>query len=469
MKDHLHGAADVALDSLSSKTAHGRNERPCPEFSLVFRELFSVAASELAHQIHQPLEDLGHLFEEPVNTGCHSQNPGWSGLKTKISQSLIDLEKGSLLPLGGKGKFLFVIRRLSGLEVAHLGAAGFRFALDSRVSAALSKSMEMPKDELETRLTQMRARICGESTSFSGVHLAYFELRPRPHQGFDVMVSAGKSDQLPVVKMPYEQLLPWQVEILDRLDDWTVAQVMNWLQNDSGSSSGLKMEFNKNLRLALDQLITRLQGGSVMQARLSARVLDAPCQPDGKASSQQKSSLITIHLMSTIHTPCPADFVFVPLRSFIIQQQVVVGSADREAFRQQAKIEFAHCNKMRRKGRQSSRHSSRVVLFSSRPSSLDGGSSTRKSIHEANDDSEILHTSKEMPVRSPPKAVSVKRLCLDDWDCPISSDNEDKQQNKEEKQQARDLHSETETFVDRLCAVCVESRPMNVDDVLNRQ
>lgn len=43
------------------------------DFAMIFKELFCVAADGLAMHLHQPLDRLGVLFEEPVCTGTTSK------------------------------------------------------------------------------------------------------------------------------------------------------------------------------------------------------------------------------------------------------------------------------------------------------------------------------------------------------------------------------------------------------------
>jgi hypothetical protein len=103
------------------------------------------------------------------------------------------------------GKFLFVIRQVNNGEAARLGAAGFRFASVTQISTALSKTMELPADELTATLGDTQAQTVQE-LMLPGVHLACFLLRPHLRQRFYILVPAKARDQLPTVRLPYDEM-----------------------------------------------------------------------------------------------------------------------------------------------------------------------------------------------------------------------------------------------------------------------
>ena len=202
-----------------------------------------------------------------------------------------------------------------------------------------------------------------------GVHLACFMLRPRLCQVFDVLVPAKTDNQLPTVKLPYEELLLWQIELLERLDNWTVAQITEWLEENIGLGSKIEQDFRRDFLRALTRLVRNIEDPSFSQAKFSARLIDAPCRKEivAKTNTPKHCFLLSIHMISTIYAlTSKTDFDFIPLRSFTVQQQVYTGAADQEAFARQAYLEFAHCfppGDSDDGGGRSSRHSSGVRIM----------------------------------------------------------------------------------------------------------
>src|SRR5271156_1767652 len=85
------------------------------DFSTVFKQLFCIAAQNLANLIHEPLEKLGVLFEEPLETG--TMNRTRSSRRTVVTRQPFhistkpDVEKDHVVePFFGRGQYLSVMR-----------------------------------------------------------------------------------------------------------------------------------------------------------------------------------------------------------------------------------------------------------------------------------------------------------------------------------------------------------------------
>lgn len=436
----------------------------CPDFSVIFKELFSLAALALASQIHQPLEALGTLFEEPLETGRHPRRARFSHLRTKsdAEPDTVDLEKLVLPSFLSAGKFLFVIRQMNKNDVAQFGAAGFRFAPVTQISNALSKRMELPTDELAAQLHHMQAQTASEKQMPPGVYLAYFMLRPRLRQGFDVLVPEKSRNQLPTVRLSYDELSPQQTKVLERLDNCTVAQMLEWLEgNNTGLRAKIEVDFCRDFLRALTRLVRRIDDQSIMQAKFLARVVEAPSQPQSNGNTAPKQCLlISIHMISTIDTLSPkSGFVYIPLRSFTVQQQVYMGVADQEAFARQAYLEFAHCFEPRDdESERMSRHSSRAAIISSlRRSSINSDhwqrSSPRKNSDLARGSSSTIP---ERLSNSTSGAIVVSNhVTVDISEALRPSGKECEGPNEMGTTgRASTASVETETYVDQLFALC---------------
>lgn len=191
MRDHLHETSNGVIDHPEEWRSMVNTKASCLDFPIVFKELLSFAAPDLASQIHQPLEALGSLFGAPIETGRQHRRARLANLrKSEVASSDSDLENFVLPRYLSAGKFLFVIRQVNNSEVARLGAAGFRFASVTQISTALSKTMELPADELTATLGDMQAQTVQELI-LPAVHMACFILRPRLFQDFDILVPAS--------------------------------------------------------------------------------------------------------------------------------------------------------------------------------------------------------------------------------------------------------------------------------------
>ena len=79
---------------------------PIEDYSLIFRELFCVAAGDLAQDLHIPLENMGVLYDEIIVTGQQIMNEK----KKRGAAPDIDLEG---LSGSGKGQLLFLVKTVT--------------------------------------------------------------------------------------------------------------------------------------------------------------------------------------------------------------------------------------------------------------------------------------------------------------------------------------------------------------------
>ena len=79
-----HGETDsVVRESQLEYTVSGLPAGPnelSANFALIFKQLFCVAAQRLANLLHEPLERVGVLFEEPLDTGTIHISPLANGI-----------------------------------------------------------------------------------------------------------------------------------------------------------------------------------------------------------------------------------------------------------------------------------------------------------------------------------------------------------------------------------------------------
>jgi hypothetical protein len=461
MKDHLSATSCAATYYPDESRYTVRSSDSCPDFSMVFKELFSLAALDLANQIHQPLENLGTLFEVPLETGRQPRRRKLTHWKriSDLESSDTELEESALPSFLSAGKFLFVLRQVDKADVAQLGAAGFRFAPVSQISNALSKSVELPTDELTARLHHMLEQTTCAKLMPSGLYLACFMLRPRLRQGFDILLTSLAPNQLPTVRLPYNELTNGQVEVLKRMDGSTVSQMLEWPE----IGSGLDADFCQDLVQSLADLVRRIDDPLLLQAKFSAKVVEAPCQAaNDKRNDANRCLLVSIHMISTIYTPSPSpEFIFIPLRSFTVQQQVCMGVADQEAFARQAYLEFAHCFETKDEADDvNSSHSSRTPVTPSKAA----GSPTinqrpRDSLRGSNDEARGSSSTGEKLVKPSSGAIVVSNHVTVDISNALGPSGRGAEAGGKGEEmgttgRASTAALETETYVDKLFALC---------------
>jgi hypothetical protein len=464
MKDHLHESGSAAVYYPEQWRSDANMSEPCPDFSIVFKELFSLAALDLANQIHQPLEALGTLFEEPLETGRQPRRAGLAKCKggPKIEPDGIDMEKCILPSFLSAGKFLFVIRQVNKNDVAQFAAAGFRFAPVTQISTALSKTMELPTDELAAQLQHMQAQSVSENLLPAGVHLSCFVLRPRIRQGFDLLVPATSHNQLPTVQLPYDELRLQQLAVLEKLDNQTVSQMLEWLELNAEVGLEIEVDFRRDLLRAVTQLIRQIEDPWILQAKFSARTVEAPCRPQSQVGGIPKRCLLfSIHMMSTIYTPSPRpDFVFIPLRSFIVQQQVYMGSVDQEAFARQAYLDFSHCFESSAEEEEgNSRHSSYVPIIPTKIPESTKTSQWRRSgsLQRSHDGARPSSSTPEKMANSPSGAIVVSNRVTVNFSNAAKPPKTTGFEGEDEMGtigRASIATVETETYVDKLFVLC---------------
>lgn len=338
-KDFLRGSSKQVIleddsDSISLDS----------DFLLLFKEMFCVSASTLAVQTHQPLEKLGVLYEEPLETGTLTNNKfGILSRTTKKSNSYNDLEAADNTVYFGRGHFLFVVRNLNKQDCDRFAASGYRFADVQQIVDVQSKSMQVDVNQLSATLNSMQDYSSTENLMTRGVHITACVLRPTMRKGFDVLVPKEKSNQLPLSTLPIQDLNARQYEILKDIDGLTVNQILKWLNSGHCYTMPKDLEFCQQLRQAFQGLVSTIHESAFNEAVFSAKKITAPSRPLPGSNMLGRCTILSVRLMTNLHSSSPSThLVYKPLRLFNAQQQVYAGLADHAAFARQFHREFFH-------------------------------------------------------------------------------------------------------------------------------
>ena len=315
------------------------------DYSSLFKTLFCVAAKDLADMVQLPLEDIGILDGNIMNTGTLSK-VARSRLLQGLSKQHSDLdsaEKGKPTMILGRGQLLFLVRRTSRSQALRLQSTGYRFATFSNVVEMLARSMEVSREELLPQLIHMRDQSESECLLEPGVHLGCFALRPVFHRGFDVLVRRDAGNMLPTSLLTKSNLEQWQIETLQRMDNWTVATCCERLRGGSLFADPKQQEFSRQLLESLTDLAGRVASDFFENARLVAAPLRTPCDISKGDSSSQEAFMIAFRVITDAYQPSSLNdrYEFAPLRFFLCQQHAYRDSTDNAVFARRIHQEFA--------------------------------------------------------------------------------------------------------------------------------
>lgn len=114
------------------------------DYSVTFKELFCVAASDLSALIQVPFENIGMLYGSIMRTGKLKKHAKWKQLQAMLKPNKLDKAgKSQSSTVFGRGQLLFLVRRVNRFESARLQAVGHRFASIANVVDFLARSMEI--------------------------------------------------------------------------------------------------------------------------------------------------------------------------------------------------------------------------------------------------------------------------------------------------------------------------------------
>lgn len=314
------------------------------DYSIVFRELFCVAAANLAEQINEPLDNVGVLFDEIIATGQKARFISRHSRKKATPESSIDIERDGINPaIFGRGQLLFLTRRANRRQAEHFQESGYRFANVNNVVDILARAMEIETEDLKRKLTIMREYSNESHILEPGVHFACFAIRASVRGGFDILVRRDARNQLPTMQMPIAKLGPWHNGYIMNLDGLTVAQCLKWLRSKSPSRVTNKREtvFASQLFDTLDALKDEINDPFFLEAVCVAKTVDAPCKGYGADARPSMAQVIAFRLIAPIHSRAPGQKLeFIPFNFVRMHQHVYKNSPDHGVWARKIHREF---------------------------------------------------------------------------------------------------------------------------------
>ena len=311
------------------------------EYSTVFKELFCVAAQDLAEQLQEPLENFGVLYDRILSTGTlrNRRFQLFSRSAPKVRSD--DVESGIPPQMTyGRGQLLFIVQSADRHEIARLQGMGYCFASVRNVIEPLARSMQITSDELAPHLDDMSQHLGVDSALSPGVYLACFTLKPLVQGGFDVLVRRSATNLLPTSQLAVAELQQSHLTLIRLMDNWTVAECLKWLAERSDFKDREEQEFIADLYSGIKSLATQIERAFFLEARLSSRPLQAHCRGSNGAA---QAVVFGFHIITDIHqlSSLNAQLEFRPSRFFFCQQRVYQDSPDHEIFARKAHQEFS--------------------------------------------------------------------------------------------------------------------------------
>lgn len=337
----------VSLDMKPLAIAEGTED-----YSLLFKELFCIAAQELATLIQQPLEKIGVLFEGIMATGT-VRKPArkWIFNKVVAQNNLNDnvevhieaAEKGKANIIFGRGQLLFVVRHADRADSIQMQASGYRFASISNVIDTLARSMEVTKEELLPYLENFQRYSEEDRLLEPGIHLAFFALRPLFHRGFQVLVRQTAKNLLPTQKLPWSRIEKSHFELFSQMDNWTITMCCERLRDQFFGSSEKEVQLAEELLVGITTLAQQIEKPFFQEARLIARPFKIPCQVSSTSHGLEFAVAFAFRIVVDAHqySTVNQNFIFAPSRFFLCQQHVYKNSPDNAAFARRMHRELA--------------------------------------------------------------------------------------------------------------------------------
>lgn len=311
------------------------------DYTVVFREQFCIAASNLAAALHIPLEKIGVLYDKIIETGT------WTEEK-RISRSTIedDMEMSLHKPIiFGRGQALVLVSQISADMSDKLLNAGYKFAAIQNVSRTIADSMQVPIEVIEAHYNDLLRYITNlHNLEKPGTWIGFFAPVPLPHnRGFEVTVSRFNQNQLPDAQILTTQPAHWQHQILLSMDGKKAQACLRYLDamQNSAEWSITERQFATSVSTAIRQLAMKVPQQWWIEARLYAKALVAPysCILTGTAIT---TALYNFMVVGDIHTPTnDIDAIKkVPFSFFSARQRVSKFSRDHSILARDIHQEF---------------------------------------------------------------------------------------------------------------------------------
>lgn len=342
MRTHMRAIAALESDPHEAQSMDAGNIEIDDNFSRVFKELFCVAAQDLAEQIHEPLGEIGLLYDDIMNTGTTElKRKGTLSFPSSKADPSSDIESGQSSFAFGRGQLLFVVRLANKVEAARLQASGFRFADVQSIADSLARRMQVAREELLTYIEGMREYSKQNRILEPGFHVACFAIRPSVQRSFDILVRKDATNLLPSIPMQLDHLESSQIDLLRRMENWTVSACLTWLKEQRSFPNGKEQIFIGKFYNSLTALAAHIEHPAFLEARLVGHPIAVPSRNLENGGVPATTKILAFHMIVDIHTSAATPRVmFSPYSFYKCQQNVLNNNAEQETFASEVHREF---------------------------------------------------------------------------------------------------------------------------------
>ncbi|KAJ4169213.1 hypothetical protein NW754_001544 [Fusarium falciforme] len=334
-------------------------------YDVIFKELFCLAAAELADRFHEDMTSVGVLWDEIIPTGPGGKWPraqsrmgsrlslSWgTGDAHEDNQSGSDMAEKGLNARQqdfGRGLLMLLIRRIeSDRDAERFVSAGYRFAELHQVSNIIRSCMQIQSSDFETKLRSMSTYTTKHNEAPPGVHIGFFSIRACVSSGFEVLVQKDARHLLPSTALPLKTLENWHVQFLRRFENMPVSKILQSLKEEiSARQNAQEIEFAGQLSETIKTLCEWTQEPLFEDAVLTSTMVRVPCRDD---EEWVQSTMIVMRRVIPIHSVLSSpNCEFVPLSFFKMRQ---FSAQFQQEFIRGVHQEFGHVVKLadRREG-----------------------------------------------------------------------------------------------------------------------
>ncbi|GAB7364874.1 hypothetical protein MBLNU230_g5665t1 [Neophaeotheca triangularis] len=348
MKSHLYARQGEDMTEsrpTSSASSTMYEAETYSDYSVIFRESFCTAASSLASVMHVPIDKLGILYDRIVETGTIGPEDRIQKRSTVSAEEVTnDVEMGVQVAALGKGKLLFLVRRLSSEESDKLLNAGFRFASAHHVTRTIAHSMQVPPNVLEWHLTALKRFVDdNRKAPKGGTYLNLFAMIGKPHnRGFDIAVQKENQDLLPGFQIASGEPKNWQVDFLKQMDGSRTPTCQEFLHNICvEKKSPSEGNFAEDVLRAIEELKLRVPNEWFKEARFYAKPMHANYSLPSHSNAVATTSFC-FTVLADMHASLETcnDIIRVPLSFYNARQRCYYGSPDHSVLTREIHQEF---------------------------------------------------------------------------------------------------------------------------------
>jgi hypothetical protein len=356
MREHLHSTGNLrdlspAIRNASREGTQSESEDISNSYSATFRQLFCVAAHDIAKSLNTRLQDLGSLYEDVLTTGTLLNKTHWSQshapkniVVADMAATTDDIEVAFANPITfGKGQLLVLTRKVGTEECIRLQNAGYLFAHLDQISDPLARSMQVSRDDLHRLVTNLQSFCARESfVPTQGTYLASFLLQPSPvMKGLDVIVPQDTPDRLPMVKLSSDEMNRSQMKLLSYFDGLTLDDCLVRIDQLLGASPTDDMWLEK-FRYRIHELLKKVSEPTLRRATFSSQQLDITHGVTGRKETSHATMFAFCGIKEVYNQTLQGkDMRYVPLSFFQCFQRTYPGCPDHAIFAQKNHREFS--------------------------------------------------------------------------------------------------------------------------------